>query len=1113
MLGADQDEAVRELERARHQLAQLERLSSIGSWSWDFGRDEVTVSPGFREIFGLPDQAVPFTYDEVISFVDGADRMRIGEILTGLRAGGEPALARFRIRRPDGEPRDIEGRAEAVGDGGVSDCVRGVVQDITARVRAERQREAMLAVTGALADAREVDEAVAAVLEALAETTGWQAATFWLLDPSAERLRCERVWLAPGLERDLAPLAEASEALEVRRGEGIAGAAWAGAAPVWHDVEYDETAFPRREGALAAGLRGVLAFPLLAGGEVIGVIDLWRTPEGRPGADIEELVASFGRQIGQFVDRIRAEERLRESRRLNERIVDAAIDCVITIDADGIVREFNPAAERTFGYSREQAVGRELAALVVPERYRDRHRRGLERLRAGGSGRLLGDRIELEAIRADGEEFPVELTITPISDDPPAYTGWLRDITKRRRAERAASESQALLAQTQRMAQIGSWQWNVEEDEVIAGDEVLRLLGIERENTYPTLDRLLAAVDADNHGILRDAIDRCARTGSEVRFLRIPVSLSSGERRVLEWFADAVDESGGRSVRGTCQDVTPEYTLETELATRARQQAAVAAFGSVALTSPDLDSLVERALQVVCEILGIEHTAVTELRRGGEGLLLRAGTGWSDGIVGELVLPPGRGSHAGCVIERGEPVISEDLASERRFSPPAQLPDHGMVSCVGVVIAGEAGPFGTLGAYAPERRRFSDDDVAFLQGIANVLAAAFAADRMAGLERQLQQAQRLDSVGKLAGGIAHDFNNLLSVILNYADFALDEIGSEAARPEIEEIKLAARRAAELTRQLLLFSRKDVTSAEVIDPADVVGGVEAILRRTLGEHLRLNVRVDPGLGRVAIAESLLEQVVLNLVLNARDAMPDGGEITIELANARADQAVIAPTTGPHLRLSVKDTGAGMTPEVLDRAFEPFFTTKPEGEGTGLGLATTYGVVQRAGGSIEVESSPGAGTAVHVYLPAREAAAPDGAQRVEAPPMGGSETILLVEDEEAVRRLSARILERAGYTVLDANGPEAATEIWSRRAAEVDLLLTDVVMPGRSGVRLWQELSRSRPGLPVIYMSGYAGEAVSDRGGVLDPGALLQKPFSGAELLRTVRVALPSRAAPS
>jgi CheY-like chemotaxis protein len=347
-------------------------------------------------------------------------------------------------------------------------------------------------------------------------------------------------------------------------------------------------------------------------------------------------------------------------------------------------------------------------------------------------------------------------------------------------------------------------------------------------------------------------------------------------------------------------------------------------------------------------------------------------------------------------------------------------------------------------------------------------------------------------VGKLAGGIAHDFNNLLAVILNYADVALQDTGDDV-RTEIAEIKRAAERAAALTRQLLLFSRKNVTPEGTVHAEEVVAGMEAILGRALGEHLRLELRVETGLPPVRIAESLLEQVLLNLVLNAGDAMPNGGAVVVELAAAE-----------PGVRLSVIDSGTGMTPEVVDRAFEPFFTTKPEGRGTGLGLATCYGILQRAGGRIEIDSTAGEGTRIDVYL---EAGVDPGPSEAEEPrPPGGSETVLVVEDEEPLRNITRRILEGAGYTVLTAESPAAALEIWRRSAEDVDVLLTDVVMPERSGMDLWRELVAERPGLVAIFMSGYSADAVAtdDASGRI----MLEKPFTSAELLAAVREGLGS-----
>jgi PAS domain S-box-containing protein len=376
-------------------------------------------------------------------------------------------------------------------------------------------------------------------------------------------------------------------------------------------------------------------------------------------------------------------------------------------------------------------------------------------------------------------------------------------------------------------------------------------------------------------------------------------------------------------------------------------------------------------------------------------------------------------------------------------------------------------------------------------------------------EAQFLQAQKMEAVGRLAGGVAHDFNNLLGVIGGYAEILLRAAPEEEQRKRLEEILRASERAASLTRQLLAFSRKQVLEPRVVDLGALVGESESMLRRLVGEDVELNVRRQPPLGRVRVDPTQMQQVLLNLVVNARDAMPKGGLLWIEVANADLDRtyaAVHEPLQpGRYVVLSVSDTGVGMDRETQGRVFEPFFTTKEPGKGTGLGLATVYGIVKQSGGYIWLYSEPGSGAAFRIYLPrVDEEPAP-----LPAPPRaemrGGNETILLVEDEAALGTIAAEMLETSGFRVLTASDGFAALAM-ARSAAAVDLLLTDVVMPGMSGRDLADRLRELRPGLRVLFMSGYSDEIVG-RHGTLEAGErLLQKPFSIAQLLESVRGAL-------
>ena len=365
-------------------------------------------------------------------------------------------------------------------------------------------------------------------------------------------------------------------------------------------------------------------------------------------------------------------------------------------------------------------------------------------------------------------------------------------------------------------------------------------------------------------------------------------------------------------------------------------------------------------------------------------------------------------------------------------------------------------------------------------------------------ETQVHRSQRLESLGQLAGGIAHDFNNMLGVIVNYANFVIEEAESDA--PDVKMIVADARqvvrageRGTDLTHQLLAFARREVVRPQVLDLNDVIGEVEEMLRRSIGEHITLIVRPGAHLPPVTCDPGQIEQLLVNLALNARDAMPAGGNLVID-TEAHDDQ----------VRMRISDSGRGMAADVVEHAFEPFFTTKANGEGTGLGLATVYGIVSQAGGEVSIASEPGLGTTVTVLLPAASAAdSPAAVDAGPAPTNGHGETLLVVEDEAALRDVAGRILSGAGYRVLSAEcGPEAL-ELAARHEGAIDLLVSDVVMPGMLGKDLAERLVDSRPETRVLYMSGYA-QPVLHTHGTLDPGvALLEKPFTANDLLTAVR----------
>ncbi|HYU42690.1 MAG TPA: response regulator [Vicinamibacteria bacterium] len=383
-------------------------------------------------------------------------------------------------------------------------------------------------------------------------------------------------------------------------------------------------------------------------------------------------------------------------------------------------------------------------------------------------------------------------------------------------------------------------------------------------------------------------------------------------------------------------------------------------------------------------------------------------------------------------------------------------------------------------------------------------------------EEQLRQALKMEAVGQLAGGVAHDFNNLLGVIDGYASLlAKDLAGNEKAQRRVEEIRKAAERAAGLTRQLLAFSRKQVLQPEVLDLNAVLARMEDMLRRVISESIQIVVVSSEGLGHIRADPGQLEQVILNLAVNARDAMPGGGRLVLETANAELDEAYARThpevSPGAHAMLAVSDTGSGMDPATLARIFEPFFTTKEEGKGTGLGLSTVYGIVKQSGGHVTVYSEPGRGTTFKVYLP-RVNAATDAPAPPPPRAEGGSETILLVEDESSLRTMIEEMLTEEGYTLLACDTVEKAIATAREHPGPIHLLLTDVVMPRMSGRDLATAVEAVRPEIPVAYMSGYTHESLG-RDSQIDPGThFIQKPFTAAGLLAKLRAVFGSDPTP-
>ncbi len=634
--------------------------------------------------------------------------------------------------------------------------------------------------------------------------------------------------------------------------------------------------------------------------------------------------------------------------------------------------------------------------------------------------------------------------------------------------------SRAMLEEAQAIAHVGSWASGFSRDDIIQwSPEARRILGV-RNGGKMTVEGFFAVVHDDDRErlrqALRDAIAKRAPVEIEHRIL-----FSGEDARWVHGRGVVEHDDKGQAVRlvGTIQDITERKRVEGAL-----------------LRS-------EAELREKVAVLGMASHAA---RLGGWSFAPTDATvSWSDEV---------------CAIHEVAPGTSPDLERALNFYAPEfrQTIRDKFGECIRdgtsfdlelQVITGKNRIIWVRAIGNAERNTKGE--------ITQVRGALQDIDERRKLQDQFRQSQKMDAIGRLAGGVAHDFNNLLTVILSYAALSMDGLKpGDPLLEDLQEIRTAGHRATELTKQLLAFSRQQVLQPQVIHLNESIASMKSMLGRLLGEDVELSVRTAEGIGRILADPGQIEQVVMNLSINARDAMPLGGKLTIETSNVVVDEEYAATRVdllpGNYVLLAISDSGSGMDASTRARIFEPFFTTKDKGKGTGLGLSTVFGIVQQSGGSVGVYSEVGVGTTFKVYFPRTDRAATVSTRPAPPKMLRGTETILLVEDEKQVRAVGSTILRRNGYYVLEASNGEEAVLIARGFKERIHLLLTDVVMPRMSGRLLSEQLAGERPEMKLLYASGYTDDAIVHHG-VLDAGvAFLQKPFTAATLLSKVREVL-------
>ncbi len=741
--------------------------------------------------------------------------------------------------------------------------------------------------------------------------------------------------------------------------------------------------------------------------------------------------------------------------------VQAAPCGFLAIDATGAMVMANPEIERIFGYRLDELIGQPME-LLVPERFRSKHTAHHARFLTAPMPRNLGGGRDLYGRHKEGREFPIEIALTPIArPEGMLVLASIIDISERRQAEVRLRASEAHYRTILEHVVDAVFVTDVDGRYVDVNPQACALTGYTREellqrsvtDTYVPEER--AALAARLNETARGSV-----MGLQRRLLRKDGSIIQVE-------VGAVRLPDGHLL-ATLRDITERERAEAQLRESELRFRELAE--NVREVFFVLDPATWRALYV---------SPAYEVLSGRSRDEAYAGPfSWGAGIHPE--------DRENVLAAAQDAVRTGELAATtyRIVRPDKSLR---WVRARGTPVRDAAG------------------QVVRLVGIAEDITD------LKRTEEQLVQAQKMEAVGQLAGGIAHDFNNLLTVITSYGELQLDDLpAGDARRADLNEIVRAAREAAKLTRQLLAFSRRQVLETKVLSLNDIVSGIEKMLKRVIGEDVTLAAALAPDLGAVRADPGQIEQVIMNLAVNARDAMPNGGQLTIETANVELGQVYAGGrepvVPGAYVLLAVSDTGMGMDAITKAHIFEPFFTTKGTGKGTGLGLATVYGIVKQSTGFIWVYSEPGQGATFKIYLPrVSEEAEPLTAIGTPAEVRGGTETILLVEDDAAVREAVREVLERLGYLVHVMDGPPSALAA-AATGHRPDLLLTDVIMPAMSGRELARQLTTTWPGLNVLYLSGYTDDAIV-RHGVLEPGvSFLQKPFSPEVLAHKVRQVL-------
>ena len=1021
----------------------------------------------------------------------------------------------WKHRKKDGTTIDVEITSHSVE---FSDRSARLVlaNDVTERKRMEDERQAMFEIIQGVSATANLDELLKIIHQSISKLV-YAENCFVALHDDASGLMHFPFW------RDHHDSGPAPRPL----GKGFSSYILRTGQPILLDRELTEEFVQRGEvtksGTTSASWLGV---PLRTPARTIGVLVLqhYQDENAYSQRDLEFLM-SVGGQVAMAIERKRTEEALQISEAQHRSIFDNATMGIYRSSADGKVIKANDAFVKMLGYD-------SVEELLQCNLGRDVYFYPEERTSLLSRRPPIGVAHELEVLwkKKDGTPIWVHLNAKAVvdSDNSVHFDTCIHDVTQRVQAEEALRHSERRFAQAFNASPQPMSITTLKEGRYIdVNDSFLTVSGCTRDEVigHTTTELGIWRSEQDR----RAMIDLLNSTGS-VRNFETRVLTKQGEARVLLSSVEKVEIDAEECLLISSSDITERKQAEESLR-EANERALkdyehlverIASLGQTLGNARELNTIF-RALRdfaivsVPCDGLVISlYDAERESRR-----IRYCWTDQKEFDPTNLAQIPVGNGMTGRAIKSGNVIIDNNYhrqlkAAKVVVSVGDRVDPHISRSALAAPMTFMGRTVGCVEAQTHRPGSYQQEHATAMRMAANLAATAIEnvrlIEREQAQEEQLRQAQKMEAVGNLAGGIAHDFNNLLTAITGYSELTLRDLPTDSPSfSKVSEIKKAGERAASLTRQLLAFSRKQILQPKVLDLNAVIPEMEKMLRRLIGEHIVLETVLDRSLGQVKADPGQIEQILMNLSVNARDAMPDGGRLTIETSNVSLREGYrnqqVSIRAGNYVMLSVSDNGCGMDSETQAHIFEPFFTTKELGKGTGLGLSTVYGIVKQSEGTIWVYSEVGQGTSFKIFLPRVDEVGVAPEQTGESrPATGGQETILVVEDEDVVRALSCEVLEKHGYRLLSAANGDEGLRLCREFAGRIDLLITDVVMPGMSGRELAENLVALRPDTRVLFMSGFTDDAIV-RHGVLDDGVFfIQKPFSPDALASKARSVL-------